>query len=682
MRTRSALLLSAALLLGMPQAHADITLNLKDADISTLIATVSEVTGKNFVVDNRVKGKVTVISAVPMDDASLYETFLAVLSVNGFAAIQAGEVIKIIPEAGARQEGGELINDPSHLPHDDVVTHVYRLRNINAQQLLALLRPMVPQWGHLAAYTANNTLIIADRASNVERIGRMIEQMDAAGDRDIELIPLKYASAAEVVRILTSMVQQGAGKGDGGASQATVIADERSNSILIGGDKSERQKYVDVIAKLDVQLQEDGGATQVIYLKYASAENLAPILEGYAKQLDQQPAANATSGDSAAPAGNAPAPAPAARSVSASGGSSLYERTRVLAEPETNALIVSAPPKTMRQLRDVIAQLDIRRSQVLIEAIIAEVSENKSHQLGVDWAVLNDERIAAASILDPTTLSGIAAAATTGNAAAAASAIGQGINIGGGAINDNGTSFAILLKALRGDGDSNVLSTPTLVTMDNEEAKFSVGQEVPFLTGSFSNTGTTTGAGIVNPFQTINRRDVGLTLSVTPQINEGNSVKLNLDLEISSLASGATSAVDLITNKRTLTNAVSVENGQILVIAGLLGDDLQDQQSGVPLLSKIPLLGNLFKFRKATRSKQNLMLFVRPSILRTADDGDYYTQRKYDYIRQRQLDASGAVRVLGGDSPLLIPFEPSRNPSAAPQSAPAATPESAPASTP
>lgn len=619
---------------------ANVTLNLKDAEISTLIATVSEVTGKNFIVDSRVKGKVTVVSSRPMSSAGVYETFLGVLQVNGFAAIPDGQAIKIVPEANARQDGGVRTSDGKNLPIDDVVTYVFSLENVSAAQLVPILRPLIPQWGHLAAYSPANQLIIADRAANVQRIGNLIRQMDQSSDREIEFVKLQHASASEVVRILTSLGQQDKTQ-DATAKPAAVIADERSNSVLLGGDKSERQKLLLIVKQLDLPLKDDG-ATQVVYLRYASAENLAPILEGYAQQVSR-------SDKSAAPA--------AAAATSSSGGGS--GDTRVIADKDTNALIITAPPKAMRQVRDVIAQLDIQRAQVLVEAVIAEVSADKSSQLGVDWAVFNKGRIAAAGLFDPATIAGAVTAATTGTDAALFGLLGQGINIGGGGGDlQNGTSFAVLLKALQNDGDTNILSTPTLVTLDNQEAKFSAGQEVPFLTGQFSNTGSSGNNGSVNPFQTIERKDVGLTLGVTPQINEGDAIKLKLDLEVSSLASGAAGTANLITTKRKLTNTVGVENGQVLVIGGLIDDQVTDRESGIPFISKIPLIGRLFQFRSVTKTKRNLMVFIRPSILRTQSDGNYYTRRKYDAVRQAQIDsAPRGVPMIGGKMPLLRKLE-------------------------
>lgn len=637
----------ALCLLGLSFAtRAEVTLNLKDADIGTLIQTVSEVTGRNFIVDPRVKGKVTVISSSPMDDRALYQTFLAVLQVQGFAAIPAGSTTKIVPETNARQDGSGNDSIRSGGADDEVVTHVYVIENVSAAQLVPILRPLVPQWGHLAAYAPSNMLIISDRAANVTRLGRLIRQIDQSTDRGIDLVRLEHASAAEVVRVLSTLNQGDKKQQDPSAQPIAIIADERSNSVLIAGDRSERQKLLEILEKLDVPVGEDG-ATQVVYLRYASAENLAPILEGYAEQVSTP-----TPGGSDQPGGRR------------SGGSGSGE-IRVLAEPDTNSIIITAPPKPMRQIRDVIAKLDIRRAQILVEGIIAEVNDSKSGSLGIDWAVFNRGSIAAAGLLDPATAAAIsgAGAALGGSGSTDLAALGllsNGINIAGGRDGgDNGTSLALLLKAIKGNGDSNVLSTPTLVTLDNEEAEISVGQEVPFLTGSFSNTGATGGSSI-NPFQTIERKDVGLTLGITPQINEGNNIKLKLKLEISSLASGSTGgAVDLVTNKRTLTNTVSVEDGQVLVIGGLIDDNINDTKRSVPILGDIPLIGSLFRFRSISKGKRNLMIFIKPAILRKQSEGDYYSRQKYDSLRELQLQnaEAGPVPLVGGNRILLEPYD-------------------------
>ena len=639
MTNRHRLLCAALLGLAAP-AWAATTLNLKDADINTLITTVSEVTGRNFIVDERVKGKVTVISSRPMSSEAVYETFLAVLAVKGYAAVPAGAVIKIVQDSTARQEGGAGLSDGRGRPDDDVVTHVYQIQNASAAQLVPLLRPLIPQWGHLVAYGPSNMLIISDRAANVVRLGRLIEQIDRTGDREVEMVKLVNAGAADVVRILTTLTQQDKAA-DPTVKPATVIADERSNSVLIGGDKSERQKLLDIISQLDVPLTEDG-ATQVVYLRYASAENLAPILEGYAQQAD-----------AAARAG-----APAATAGAGGGGDG---RTRIIADKDTNALVITGSPKAMKAIRNVIAQLDIKRSQVLVEAVIAEVSAAKSAQLGLDWAVLNRDRIAAAGILDPSTLTLVGSVAAIGSGGAlpvTTNPLTTGLTAIGGVDRrgTGGTSIAAILKALQGDTDTNVLSTPSVVATDNEESELSVGQELSISTGSYT---TSTGGVTGNPFQTTQRKDVGLKLGVTPQINEGDSVNLKLKLEVSQLQGDPTS-LNPVTSKRTLNTNVTVTSGQVLVLGGLIDDQVVTTDNSVPFLSRIPLLGALFQFSKVEKVKRNLMLFIRPAILREVIEADYYTRRKYESTREAQIEQQNRPRssvLPRGPLPVLPPYE-------------------------
>ncbi len=673
-----------ALLFGLAApAWGATTLNLKDADINTLITTVSEVTGKNFIVDERVKGKVTVISSKPMSSAAVYETFLAVLAVKGYAAVPAGSVIKIVQDSTARQEGGAALSSGAGRPDDDVVTHVYEIQNVSAAQLVPILRPLVPQWGHLVAYGPSNMLIISDRAANVQRLGRLIEQIDRTGDREVEMVKLVHAGASEVVRILTTLTQQDK-QSDPAVRPATVIADERSNSVLIGGDKSERQKLLDIISQLDVPLSDDG-ATQVVYLRHASAENLAPILEGYAQQAD-----------AAAKTGAAPGAAPAG------GGDG---RTRIIADKDTNALVITGSPKSMKAIRNVIAQLDIKRSQVLVEAVIAEVSAAKSAQLGLDWAVFNDNRIAAAGILDPSTLTLISAAgAATGalpitGGTTAGTGLGTGLTAVGGIDNrPGGTSIGAILKALQGDTDTNVLSTPSVVATDNEESELSVGQELSISTGSYT---TSTGGVSGNPFQTTQRKDVGLKLGVTPQINEGDSVNLKLTLEVSQLQ-GDPSSLNPVTSKRTLNTTVTVVSGQVLVLGGLIDDQVVTTDNSIPFLSRIPLIGALFQFSKVEKIKRNLVLFIRPAILRDVQEADYYTRRKYDAAREAQINQQnrprnsvlprGPIPVLPkyedyqrqGTPPALVPMQAPAEaaPAPAPEPVPPAVPEASPPAAP
>lgn len=634
-------------------AQNAVTLNLKDADISALIETVSDVTGRNFIVDPRVKAKVNVVSASPMTPDAVYETFLSILQVYGFAAIPSGNAIKIVPENNARQDGGSAANARS-APDDEIITRVVVIENVPAAQLVPILRPLVPQWGHLAAYSPSNMLIISDRAANIRRLDRIIREIDRSGDDDIEIITLEHAAAVDVVETL-----QGLNQGQDnqrGESSATLIADARTNSVLIGGSPTRRERMKELVRSLDNEVDE-GGATQVIYLRHADAEDLAAILEGYAPSSESGNGAGSGSGQQS-------------QQGRRGGGSGSDPEGSIIADPATNSLVITAGPKRMRAVRNVIDQLDIQRAQVMVETLIAEISSNQQADLGLDWAVFNEDRVAAAGIFDPDTGSIISNLAglgggfggsgntSSGNQAAGAigSLIGQGVTAGFGRINDGGTSFGVLIKALQGDGDTNILSAPTLLTLDNEEAEFSVGQEVPFLTGQFTNTGSQS-SGSVNPFQTIERQDVGLTLNLTPQINEGDQVKLQIELEISSLGASLAGDLNQITNSRSITNTVSVEDGQVLILGGLIDDNVTDSRSGIPFLSKIPIIGALFRFQSVQSEKRNLMLFMRPRILRDRATADYYTQRKYEQTQRAQEGKDARVPILRRDYPRLQDFE-------------------------
>jgi len=679
-RTALRLLLSTCL---AAAAHAEkngaeVTLNLKDADVATLIATVSEVTGRNFVVDPKVKGKVTVISSSPMDADAVYATFLSVLAVNGFAAIPAGAAIKIVPEAEARSAAGSPVRAPAG---DELLTHVIDVRNGSAAQLVAALRPLVAQSGQLAAIASSNSLIVSDRAANVMRLEQLVAALDRGGDRDVELVPLHNAAADELVRSLGALLQQNR-QGDAAAAQPVVIADTRSNSVLVGGDRAGRDKLLALIEKLD-QPTPNEGDTQVIYLKYADADTLAAVLTG------NQPASRSSKSGSGSMFGSSSGASSSsglgslsktsfsssntssssAASTQAGGYSdSSNPNLRVIADRDTNSLVITAPPKTLQQLRHIIEQLDIRRSQVLVEAIIAEVSADKSSELGVDWLAYNPNAIAAAGILNSSTSSALSSAASSlassssstlsssTLAGAAASVLGSGGTALLGTSTGNGSIYGALIKALASDIATNILSTPSLVTLDNEEAKIEVGQSVPQLTGSYASTGSTSSS--VNPFQTIDREDIGLKLGITPTIGEGDTIRLKLEFENSTIASGTAGTASLITNKRTVNNTVSVEGGQLLVIGGLIDDQLNDRVTRIPGLSDIPLLGKLFQSRSASRTRRNLMIFLHPVILRERSQADGYTRRKYQDTRRAEIEASnGPAPAIGGRPPLLYRYE-------------------------
>lgn len=618
---------------------ATTTLNLSDADINTLIATVSQITGKNFVVDPRVKGKVTVISSTPMTAQGIYRTFLSVLQVHGYAAVPSGQVIKIVPEVNAKQEGGIPAGKAPSVPGDEIVTRVVKVENVPAAQLVPILRPLVPQYGHLAAYPPSNALIISDRASNVRRIVNLVHHFDQGNNQQVTVIPLKYAAAANVVTILNQILQaQGGGKGS--MAGPNVAADERTNSILVSGDSAERARLRRTVEELDVPSRGTGASTNVVYLHFADAASLAKVLNGYLKNRAQSQSGK----------GNQ-------QSTATAGASNAT----VIASKDTNALVINAPPEIMSALRSIINQLDIRRAQVLVQAVIAEVSADKSQSLGINWAAFNSDRVAASSLpgIDQNTISNIAS-----NGVNTSSLLGLlqpgGLAAAIGKLNSGGTSFALLLQALASDSNTNILSTPTLVTMDNQKAEITVGQQVPFVTGSYTSAGSgSTVANSVNPFQTIERQQVGITLTMTPQINAGNQVELKIDQKVSSLAPNSRSlgAVDLITNNRELKTAVSVHTGEILVLGGLIDDQLQSTQHAVPLLSHIPLLGSLFRYRDTQQQKRNLMVFIRPVILRNTRTANYYTRQKYNDMRALQLKTRSSVpSAFGKESvPVLKP---------------------------
>ena len=619
----AALLAAASLATAQQGGGAQITPNFKDADIVQIAEAVSAATKKNFLIEPRVRAQVTLVSSTPMSPDAFYQTFLSILQVHGFIAVPAGNVIKILPDANARLLPGNDLPDSVSSTSDEIVTQVIAVNNVSAAQLVPILRPLVPQYGHLVAYPASNILIISDRAANVNRIIRIIRRIDQASDADIEVVPLQNASSSEIVRVINTLYQQAAAEG-GGANPLKVVADERSNSVLVSGDQSQRLRIKALIAHLDTQLKE-GGDTQVRYLQYADAEKIATKLKEQMTGVVQ-----AASG----PGGAAAAAAPA----------QVAERsTNIWADPETNALIVTAPPKVMRSLMTIVDKLDIRRLQVLVEAIIVEVSENKSAELGVNWAVWSEEdgtRIPIGGFLNPVGgLSLIDLARLVDNpasSATAAQALGTGTTFGIGRISTTGVNFAAMLRAIRGDSNSNVLATPSAITMDNQEAELKVAQEVPFLTGSFTNTGGNNN-GNVNPFQTIQREEVGTILKLTPQINEGgSSVMLKIELESSSLAPSVTGAADLITNKRTISTNVLIEDSGVVVLGGLISDEAGKTEQRVPFLGRIPILGLAFKTRSATSRKNNLMIFIRPTILRDGVQAAVATDSKYNYMRQQQ----------------------------------------------
>jgi len=636
-----------------------ITPNYKDADLSQIIQAVSEVTGKNFIIDPRVNAKVTMLSATPMSPAAFYEAFLSVLQVYGYVAVPAGKVIKIVPNTDARQlPANDLPNDVSRTS-DEIVTQIISMKNVSAAQLVPILRPLIPQYGQLAAYAAGNMLIISDRASNVSRIVRIIQRMDESGDEPIEVIALHNASAADVVRIVNSLNQGGQGAEAAGAA-AKIVADDRTNSILLTGEKSQRLKLKALIINMDTPLA-TGGDTQVRYLRYADAEKIADKLKGQATATAKAQGGPPTAG------------------TGGGGGSNVDASVTIWADVSTNALIITAPPKIMKSLMAVIDKLDIRRAQVQVEAIIVEIDVNKSSNLGVQWLLDGGHNYGygvtnlpgggtsivdlAAAVLGATGSTTTLPGGVTGTGATStgisSSTVGVGATFALGTYNSNtGKGFAALIQALRSDGSSNIISTPSLITMNNEEAEVKVTQEIPLITGSYSSS-TASVSGTTSPFTTIQREEVGTILKVTPHINEGNSVQLKIEQEDSSPGAKLANSADISTNKRSIKTTVLIEDGGVIVLGGLMSDTVLESEDRVPGLGAIPLIGNLFKSRSGSRQKKNLLVFIRPKILRDADATETTSELQYNDLRQQQRSLNkGHITLLPGQKQPVVPAMP------------------------
>jgi general secretion pathway protein D len=612
----------------------DVTLNFREADIHDLINVISEVTGKTFVVDPRVKGKITVVSNQPMGSDKVYAVFLSILGVHGFTAIPSGTIVKIIPENMAKSQSTPVLSAEQMMEGDTLITQVVQVNHISAPQLIPLLRPLIRQQGHLVAYPANNTLVISDYASNVRRLLKIIRRIDQPDNEEIEVMVLEHASATEIVRILTSLEQKKAAKATkGSTNMPNIIADERTNSVLINGDQSTRLRLRTLITHLDTPVK-TGGDTQVIYLRYAQAKDLVNVLKGITDSLVNNPK---TKGQ-----------VPASQSV----------KTNIQADESTNSLVITATPKVQKNLQAVIRQLDIRRAQVLVEAVIAEVSTDTARELGVQWLLYGNQGTAPVGFSNfdnaGVRLVDLASASYAANQNLGSSLpnIGAGAFLGLGRFDSSVFNFGVLLRALASDTRTNVLSTPSLLTLDNQEAEIVVGQNVPFVTGQYTNTGNT--GSITNPFQTIQREDIGIKLQVKPQINEGNAVKLEIEQEVSSLSRSSQAASDLVTNKRTIKTTVIVEDGNMVVLGGLIDEDLQQTAQKVPGLGDLPIIGGLFRSQSTQKVKRNLMVFLHPVIIRDAATENIISSGKYSYLQARQLEQKAQGLPLMSDDAIPI----------------------------
>ncbi len=639
-----AAVLAAAITVASAQTVPErITPNFKNVDIGQIAEAVSMVTHKNFILDPRVRAPVTMLSSTPMSADAFYHTFLAILQVHGFIAVPDGNVVKIVPDAEERYEPGVVLPPSVSPASDEIVTQVVQVKNVSAAQLVPVLRPLIPNQGHLAAYPPANILIISDRAANVSRLMRINARIDESNTSDIDVIPLENASATQVARVVNSLYE-GQTQNLIGGTPLKLVADERSNSILLSGDANARLRIKALIAHLDTP-STYGGNTQVIYLRYEDAKTLAPELKTQLQGMEE---------------------AAAARKGGPSSGSEVENEAQIWADEQNNALVITAPPKTMSEVRSIIDRLDIRRAQVLVQAIIVDVDFDKATELGVNWAVYsNGSTIPGATFLTPVGGASLVDLADSiiNPSNLPNTGLVNGTTVALGRIAKTGISFAAMLRALQSSDDSDIIATPSTVTMDHQEAKIEVAEEVPFVTGQYTNASTVTN-GTVTPFQTIQNETVGTILKITPDINN-NDLILKIDIESSSViptsqleAQGESgSTVNPTTQKRTVTTQVLIENGGILVIGGLISNEYDRNTTGVPLLSHIPLLGQLFEDRQGTLEKKDLMIFIRAQILRDGTDAGAATDAEYQFIRKEQ-------KTVGGKE--LVPLVPGANSSVLP----------------
>lgn len=601
-------------LLFCTQAFAkDVTLNFKNADIRAFVEFVAGFTGKNFLVDNRVKGRVTIISPAPISEEQAYEVFLSVLEVNGFAAVPSGSVIKVVPRAESKQLSLPVISGSNGDGDGDdaMVTQVLRLQYADSQQLVALIRPLISPNSHLVAYPRGNMLLLTDSASNIKRIQNIMSYLDRKDAVGVQLFTLQHASADKLAQTLTSLYQ-GAGVPGSASTAVKAIAHQPGNMLVVVAAPQIINEVAGVIHQLDVAPESDRGRLKVRYLKHASAEDVAKVLT---ELVGGQSATAANSGQ----------------------GKVLFSsQVKIVADSATNAVLITADPSDIAAVESIINQLDVRRRQVLVEALIVEVKGDIAERFGVEWMGGANNGAKYGSTIGTQnygTLGGIGGALAANQqaanpvsaAAALAGVAPTGLTLG--LVND-ALSVGAIVSAMQQDKDANVLSTPNLLTMDNEEAEIIVGRNVPFLTGQSSTQG-----GITNPFQTIERKDVGLTLRVKPQISEGDTVRLELYQEISSVDGGTAAEGGLTTSKRSIKTVVLANNNQMIVLGGLIQDDDTATVQHVPCIGAIPLLGEPFKYTSNTKAKTNLMVFLRPRIIKSADQADRITNQKYFDIK-------------------------------------------------
>jgi general secretion pathway protein D len=689
-RAFHAAVLAFALALAMPPAAAaddePVTLNFVNADIEAVVKAVAEITGRNFVVDPRVKGTINIISARPVARNLVYPTLLSALRLQGYAAVESEGVVKIVPEADAKQQGGAVARGGPPAAGDQLVTKVVTLKYESAAQLVNILRPLIAPNNTIAAYPNGNALVITDYADNLKRLDRIIASLDQPPSGDPVLIPVRNASALDLVpmlnRLLEPTVAAVAGVPADAQQRVMLVADPRSNSILVRADNPGRvAKVRQLIEQLDTPGRV-GGNIFIIYLKNAEAARIAQTLR----------ALLSGGSDAASPGAGSNSLAPVAAAVGATVGGATTGPTSTMpgtaaptaftgggatiqADTANNALIISAPEPVYNNLRAVIEKLDIRRAQVFIEGLIVEVTSDRAAEFGIQWQVLSGVGRDSVQGVGGTNFGARGTGTNIIDASINLGSVAQGLNLGiiNGSITIPGlgliTNLGLLARALETESNANILSTPTLLTLDNEEAKIVVGQNVPFITGQYTTTANT--AAGVSPFQTIERKDVGLTLRVKPQITEGGSMRLVLYQEVSRV-DDKTNPAGIITNKRSLESSVVVDDNQIVVLGGLVQDSFTDGTDKVPVVGDMPVFGPLFRYDNRKRTKTNLLVFLKPTVVRGAPAAGALTQDRYDYLMGEQQRLRPEDRFFWND-----PTYPQVPPLGTVPGTPAATPPAA-----
>ncbi|MEP6587696.1 MAG: type II secretion system secretin GspD [Polaromonas sp.] len=662
-----------------PRRGEAITLNFVNANIDAVARTMAILTGRNVVVDPRVKGTITLTTERAVSPAAAYSQFLAILRLQGFTVVNAAGLDKIVPEADAKLQGGAVSTNVP-VGGGQIATTIFKLNFENANNLLPILRPLISPNNTINVNPGNNSLVITDYADNLNRLGRIIAALDVANATDVELIPVRYASVTDIAPLIMRLLDSSAGGGVMATAEAsyktTVLAEPRSNSLIVRAANGARLELVKTLVKsLDTPTLNgpngDAGNIYVVYLKNADAAKLATVLRaamtgtssgGSTAQATPQMGSASPMATSAGIGGitssqSSAATAPITPSAGPSTGGQIQ------ADPATNSLIITASEPQYRQLRAVIEKLDARRAQVYVESLIAEVNMDKAAEFGIQWqGPIGGKGDSLIGLLGTNFGSGgknIINLATQAGVAGSTVAPSTGLNLGV-AARSNGVYFlGFLANFLQTSGAGNILSTPNLLTLDNEEAKIVIGQNVPFVTGQFTNTGSGSSNGSVNPFQTIERKDVGLTLRVKPQISENGTVKMAIFQEVSSVQPGSVnSATGLITNKRSIESNVLVEDGSIIVLGGLLQDEYSGNQDKVPGLGDVPVFGNLFKSESRSRKKTNLMVFLRPVVVRDAAATSALSMDRYDFMRtnQQQAQPLNSALVPVNESPVLPAF--------------------------